>query len=46
MEKLNILMVVQFNFRLESIFKTAPAASKNNAQFKTGQKQNPPLKYL
>ncbi len=33
--KLNFLMVV--GFRLEPIFNIAPAASKNNAQFKSGQ---------
>ena len=26
-----------FDFRLEPIFNTAPAASKNNAHFKSGQ---------
>jgi len=28
-----------FGFRLKPIFSTAPAASKNNAQFKRGQNQ-------
>jgi len=33
--KLNFPM--RFGFRLKPIFNTAPAASKNNTQFKSGQ---------
>jgi len=36
--KLNFLIVVDLvDFRLEQIFNTAPAAFKNEAQFKSGQ---------
>jgi hypothetical protein len=34
-EKLNLLMV--FDFKLEAIFATGSAASKNDAQYKSGQ---------
>ncbi len=37
LSKLNFPMVVWF--QLEPIFNTAPAASKNDAQFKSGQNQ-------
>ncbi len=36
LDKLNVVIVV-YSFRLKPIFTTAPAASKNDAHFKSGQ---------
>jgi hypothetical protein len=35
----NLICQRWFNFKLEPIFDTAPAASKNEARFKSGQSQ-------